>query len=169
MTLNAECQEGPAGPRLVDLLLRLHATAEQRGAFNRAKRFHPAPIPRAVFLLAQTLPPANAPGQPGQTGTLAGNPILARVSAVPVKRGRPAFHRDTPGHFIVRAWRNVARPDRAAVSLMLRFVPLRPAAVQQPAPAIAPAPAVDRDRRAGRRSLRSAGECPAAACNDGLP
>lgn len=169
MTRKQKSQEGPAGPRLVAPLLRLHATAQQRGSFNRAKQFRPAPHSRAVSMLAQPLPPANAPGQPGQTGTLGGKPILARVSAVPVRRDRPVFDRDTPGHFIVRMARNIACTDRAAVSLMLRFVPLRPAAYQSPGPAIARAPAFDRDRLAGRRSPRSAGECPAVGHIDGSP
>jgi len=169
MTRKQEVQEGPAGPRLVALLLLPLASLQQRGAFNRAKRFHPAPHPRAVIMLAQTLPPANAPGQPGQTGTLGGKPIPARVSAVPPYRDRLVFDRDTPGHFIIRTARNVACSDRAAVSLMLRFLPLRPAADQQSGPAIARALAFDRDRRAGRRSPRSAGECPAAGHIDGSP
>jgi len=169
MTRNQYNQEGPAGPRLVVLLLRHRATNQQRGSNNCAKRFRPAPLPRAVFLLAQSLPPINAPGQPGQTGTLAGKPILARFSAVPLDRDRPDFDRDTPGHFIFRTWRNDASPDRAAALLMPRRVPLRPAAVQQSSPAIARAPAFDPDRRAGRRSPRSAGECPASGCNAGSP
>ena len=126
-----------------------------------------APPARAVFMLAHSLPPANAPGQPGQTGTLGGNPILALVSAVPANRDRPDFHRDTPGHFIAGACRNVACADRPAALLIPQPVPPRPVAHQQPGPAIARAPAVGPGRRAGRRTHRSAGECPAAGHNAG--